>query len=209
MSISQFLQDATSWLAWSGIGLTIITLIAFITRWGIKFRLVGATIFTILLSGSFWAFQESYTPPREIEGALYVPVVYDNGADLVVAQASEDFPEEAIQPSLEQIAENLKGGGRNVKNVYVRIRRIEDVEEGISKPVVLGQIIRDPSKKINSPVSPDEIVKMNEFSLSDPLKEFKENESNYEESSDDIFALEETTDDSQKEVNPQKESDLI
>ncbi len=143
MSISEFLQEAISWLAWSGLGLGLITIIAFLIGWGARFRLVGATVFTLLLSGSCWAFKESYSPPIGVEGALYVPVVYDNGADLVVAQAPEDFPNEAIQPSLEQIARNLKGGGRNEENVHVRIRKIESTGPGVSQPIILGEVIKN------------------------------------------------------------------
>ncbi len=147
MSISQFLQEATSWLAWFGLGFGLIAIIAFIFKWGFKFRLVGATIFTLLLSGSCWAFQQSYSPPVTIEGALYVPVVYDNGGDLVVAQAPDGFPEEAIEPSLNQIAENLKGGGRNCAKITARIRKLKLQEDGISQPIILGEVIRDPSLK--------------------------------------------------------------
>lgn len=145
MSISQFLNEAITWLAWIGLALGLGTIIAFIVGWGFRFRLVGATVFTLLLSGSCWAFQESYTPPINIEGALYLPVVYDNGGDLVVAQAPEDFPKEAIKPSLEQIAANLKGGGRNGQKVLVRVRKIETTNQGVSQPIILSEVIKDNS----------------------------------------------------------------
>ncbi len=143
MTFTQLLQHSTTWLAWAGLGLGLTTLIAFIFKWGIKFRLVGATVFTFLLSASCLAFVASYTPPLLVEGAKYAPIVYDNGFDLVVAQAPLDFPEEAIQPTLNQIAGNLKGGGRNGAMVHIRLRRIEPAELGISRPVILGEVIRD------------------------------------------------------------------
>ncbi len=143
MSISQFLQQATNWLAWSGLALGAITLLAFLIKWKVKFRLIGATIFTLLLSGSCWAFSESYSSPVVIEGAIYTPVVFDNGYDLVVAQAPDDFPEESVQPSLEQIAGNLKGGGRNGAKVHIRIRKVESAGPEISAPIILGEVIKD------------------------------------------------------------------
>ncbi len=152
MSISQVLNEITVWLAWSGLGLFVLTLIAFLVNWGAKFRLVGATIFTLLLSGSAWAFTESYTPPLNVEGAVYVPVVYDNGYDLVVGQASDDFPQDAIKESLEQIAGNLKGGGRNGAQVHVRIRKLKTINEGLSEPIILGEVIRDINNKKTIPV---------------------------------------------------------
>jgi len=143
MSISQILEQAITWLLWASLGLGLITIISFLVGWKEKFRFVGATIFSLLLSASCWAFSQSYSPPASIEGALYLPVVYDNGQDLVVAQATDDFPKEAIKPTLEQIAGNLKGGGRNGVIVHVKIRKLEFISDGISKPIILGEAIRD------------------------------------------------------------------
>ena len=143
MSMSEVIQDLTKWLAWVGSGLGVLAILAYLFSWGIKFRLTGITIFTFLLSASCWAFDQSYRPPINVEGYKYAPIVYDNGFDLVVAQASNDFPEEAIKPTLLQIAGNLKGGGRNGAQVKVRLRKIESAGDGISKPIVLGEIIND------------------------------------------------------------------
>ena len=143
MSMIEVIQDATKWLAWGGSGLGLLTILAYLFSWGVKFRLTGTTIFTLLLSASCWAFNQSYTPPFNVEGYKYAPIVYDNGFDLVVAQASDDFPEEAIKPTLLQIAGNLKGGGRNGSQVKVRLRKIEPAGDGISKPIILGEIIND------------------------------------------------------------------
>ncbi len=143
MSMSEVIQQVTKWLAWGGSGLGILTILAYLFRWGIKFRLTGITIFTLLLSASCWAFEQSYTPPYNVEGYKYAPIVYDNGFDLVVAQASDDFPEEAIHPTLLQIASNLKGGNRNGAQVKVRLRKIEPAGDGISKPIILGEVIND------------------------------------------------------------------
>ncbi len=123
--------------------LALITSISFAFNWGTKFRLVGATVFTLLLAGSSWAFSASYTAPFLVNGAVYAPVVYDNGYDLVVAQASDNFPEVAIKPTLQQIAGNIKGGGRNGAKVNVRLRKVEADGEGISRPIILGEVIRD------------------------------------------------------------------
>ncbi len=143
MSMTEVIKEASVWLAWGGAGLGVLALIAFLIGWGAKFQLTGATIFTLLLSASFWAFEKSYTPPVNVEGYKYAPIVYDNGFDLVVAQASDDFPQESIKPTLLQIAGNLKGGGRNGAQVNIRLRKIEEAGEGISKPIILGEVIKD------------------------------------------------------------------
>tara|TARA_Y100001968_G_C19018936_1_gene554180 strand:+ start:203 stop:658 length:456 start_codon:yes stop_codon:yes gene_type:complete len=147
MTLIPFLKVSTQWLAWLGIGLSLITIISFIFGWGVKYRLIGTTVFTFLLSGSCLAFSFSYEPNSIIEGAKYAPIVYDNGYDLVVAQASDTFPEDAVQPTLRQIAENIKGGVRNGAIVHVRLRQIDRVANGISSPKILGEVLRDTSKK--------------------------------------------------------------
>ena len=86
MSFDQLLLTAAPWLGWSGLGLGVLTGVAFLARWGIRFRLVGVSSFTLLLAVSCWAFGVSYTPPVVVEGAVRAPIVFDNGNDLVVAQ---------------------------------------------------------------------------------------------------------------------------
>ena len=142
MPLPELLEVSSKWLAWSGLGLSVLTVVAFVTRWGLRFRLVGVSSFTFLLAVSCWAFSISYSPPVRVEGARQVPIVFDNGTDLVVAQASNDFEQEAITPTLNQIAENLRPGGRS-REVRVRLRQLQAVSEGTSKPVVLGKTKRD------------------------------------------------------------------
>ena len=89
MNLLTLLEKSTQWFGWLGLGLALGTLISFVLGWGIRFSLVGATDFSLLLSGSTWAFTASYKPPLLVPGAEYAPVVYDNGYDLVVAQAPE------------------------------------------------------------------------------------------------------------------------
>ena len=118
-------------------------MVGFLAGWGIRFRLVGVSSFTFLLAISSWAFGVSYTPPVVIEGAVRAPIVFDNGSDLVVAQIPIDIDPSTITPTLEQIAGNLRGSGRGSRTVVVRLRGIESVEEGLGRPLILGETIRD------------------------------------------------------------------
>ena len=89
---------------------------------------------------SSWAFIQSYSENVVIEGAKYVPIVYDNGFDLIIAKAADDFPEESIQPTLEQLSDNLRKGSRSGANVKIKIRKLEKISDGVSKPVVIGEV---------------------------------------------------------------------
>ena len=97
-------------------------------------------MFSLLLSLSSWAFIQSYTEKVVIENAKYVPIVYDNGFDLIIANADNVFPEESIEPTLEQLSENLRKGSRSGANVKIKIRKLEKISDGVSKPVVLGEV---------------------------------------------------------------------
>ena len=140
MSFFELLENTPKIFAFFGVLLLIGTLISFIFNFGFKFRIIGATIFSLLLSLSSWAFIQSYTEKVAIEGAKYVPIVYDNGFDLIVAKADDEFPEEAIEPTLEQLSENLRKGSRSGANVKIKIRKLEKISDGISKPVIIGEV---------------------------------------------------------------------
>ena len=143
MALDQLLISAVPWLGWTGLGLSLLTVLAFLAKWGLRFRLVGVSSFTLLLAVSCWAFGVSYTPPVVVEGAIRAPVVFDNGTDLVVAQAPADLEPATVTATLEQLAGNLRSAGRGSGTVRVRLRAFETPGEGISRPVILGETVRD------------------------------------------------------------------
>lgn len=136
---------AGRWLGIASGVLALLMVAGFIGRWGIRFRLVGITSFTTLLAISCVAFAVSYSPRLTIAGAVSVPVVYDNGNDLVVAAAPLELSSEAYAPTVEQVARNLRGSGRSTPDglVTVRLRRVEPAGAGVSRPVVLAEAQRD------------------------------------------------------------------
>tara|TARA_B100000941_G_C28041427_1_gene319855 strand:+ start:27 stop:470 length:444 start_codon:yes stop_codon:yes gene_type:complete len=140
MSFFELLNNTPKIFGFLGIFLLMVTVIAFIFNFSFKFRITGATIFSLLLSLSSWAFIQSYTENVVIKGAKYVPIVYDNGFDLIIAQAGDNFQEESIEPTLEQLSENLMKGSRSGANVKIKIRKLEKISNGVSKPVIIGEV---------------------------------------------------------------------
>jgi hypothetical protein len=141
MAADPILLVAAKWLALASLALLLLTVVGFVSRWGIRFRLVGVTSFTALLAISCAAFSVSYTPRVTVPGAVSLPVVFDNGADLVVVAAPADLPPEAEAATAEQVARNLRPTGRSPADgvVKVRLRRVERAGEGVSRPVVLAE----------------------------------------------------------------------
>ena len=140
MSFFELLENTPKIFGFLGIFLLLITIVAFIFNFSFKFRIIGATIFSLLLSLSSWAFMQSYSEKVVVEGARYVPIVYDNGFDLIIAKAEDDFPEEAIEPTLQQLSDNLRQGSRSGANVKIKIRKLEKISNEVSKPVIIGEI---------------------------------------------------------------------
>ena len=139
MSFFELLENTPKIFGFLGIFLFFGTLIAFIFNFDFKFRITGAAIFSLLLCLSSWAFIQSYTEKIKVDGARYVPVVYDNGFDLIVTKADNEFPEEAIEPTLKQLSENLKRGSRSGSKVKIKIRKLEKITKDVSKPVIIGE----------------------------------------------------------------------
>ena len=140
MFFFELLENTPKIFGFLGIFLFLGTFIAFIFNLTFKYRITGAAIFSLLLSLSSWAFIQSYTEKIQIDGAKYVPIVYDNGFDLIVAKADNEFPVESIEPTLKQLSENLKKGSRSGSNVKIKIRKLEKLSKDVSKPVIIGEI---------------------------------------------------------------------
>ncbi|SAY38810.1 DUF2518 family protein [Candidatus Synechococcus spongiarum] len=126
-----------------GILLMVLTVAGFLARWGIRFRLVGVSSFTVLLSLSLMAFALSYEERQTVPGAVNVPIVFDNGRGLVIAAPQEPLPVAAVVPTLQQLATNQsqrpQAAGVN-GHVTVRLRQVEPTDEdGVSRPRLLGE----------------------------------------------------------------------
>ena len=140
MSFFELLKSTPKIFGVIGISLLFITVVTYFFDFKIKFRLTGATIFSFLLSLFSWAFLQSYIENVKIEGAVYVPIVYDNGSNLIIAKANNEFQQISVKPTLEQLLINLKKGSRSGQKVTIRIRRLEKTSEDVSKPIILGEV---------------------------------------------------------------------
>ena len=140
MSFFELLKSTPKIFGVLGIILLLATFITYFLNFKIKFRLTGATIFSFLLSLFSWAFLQSYIENVKVDGAVYAPIVYDNGTNLIVAKANRDFQQISIKPTLEQLSLNLKRGSRSGQTVKIKIRSLEKISEDISKPIILGEV---------------------------------------------------------------------
>lgn len=136
---------------WTGIGtLALMALagLAFLLKWGVRFRLVGAAGFAAVLTvGLFGLSFEPFTR-TVIPGAVPFSTVFDSGASTIVIAVPQRITEDELDATLRQAASNLfkpyrlgvPGNGPTI-----RARTIIHEEGGVSRLVYLGQVQPDPA----------------------------------------------------------------
>ncbi|HZG39236.1 MAG TPA: Ycf51 family protein [Nodosilinea sp.] len=134
---------ATQWAALGTVALAVLAGLAFIFKWGIRFRLVGATgfagVLTVGLLGlSFEPFSRTAVP-----GAMPYATVYDSGASQIVITVPNTMTPETLDATLHQAASNLFKPyrlGLPGQVATIRARTIAHEPGGVSRLLYLGQI---------------------------------------------------------------------
>ncbi|MGI8934372.1 Ycf51 family protein [Leptolyngbya sp. BC1307] len=165
---AQFLQ-ATGWFAIGTLVFALLTAIAFFLKWGIRFRLVGATGFMgVLTAGLLGLSFEPFTQ-AQIPGAVPYATVFDSGSSQVTITVPNSITATELEATLQQAASNLlkpsRIGGGGQTTPTIRARAIVH-QPGISELVYVGQVTpgtsptgeRSPIVK----VYPDALAKANQ-----------------------------------------------
>lgn len=136
----------TQWSAILTVVFGVLATLAFIFKWGIRFRLVGITGFMGVLTGGLFALALVPFTRTVIPGAVHFTRVYDNGGNLTVITVPSQITETELEATLRQAASDLfsygrLGGGAD-NQLTVRARTIIHPKPGVSKPLFLGQVKR-------------------------------------------------------------------
>ncbi|MBH8573262.1 Ycf51 family protein [Nostocaceae cyanobacterium CENA369] len=141
--------DFLQYTQWSGIatlGFAALAALAFILKWGIRFRLVGTTGFMLVLTAGLFALSLVPLSRTVIPGALKYTLVYDNGSTQTVIATSPKISPSQLEATLRQAASNLYSygrlGSRGDNYLTVRARTLIHPEPGVSIPLYLGQVKR-------------------------------------------------------------------
>jgi Protein of function (DUF2518) len=141
---ADFLQ-ATQWAGIITLICAALAGLGFLLKWGIRFRLVGiASFMAVLTVGSFSLSLVPFAPTT-IPGSVPYTVVYDNGAAQVVIKVPPTITESQLEATLRQAATNQFSSGRlsqGKRLLALRARTVIHPETGVSKPLVLGQVLR-------------------------------------------------------------------
>lgn len=136
---------AAQWVGITTLACAALTVLGFILKWGIRFRLVGATGFLGVVTGGLFALGLVPLTRTVVPGALRYSVVYDNGGTKTVIAVRPQITESELSATLRQAASDLYSYGRlgrDEDKLTIRARTIIHPERGISKPLYLGQVKR-------------------------------------------------------------------
>ncbi|WP_414541945.1 Ycf51 family protein [Nostoc sp. CCY0012] len=141
--------DFLQYAQWSGIATLVfaaLAVLAFILKWGLRFRLVGTTGFMLVLTVGLFSLSLVPLSRTVIPGAVKYTLVYDTGSTKAVIATSPKISPTQLEATLRQAASNLYSygrlGTRGNNQLTIRARTIIHPEPGISVPLYLGQITR-------------------------------------------------------------------
>ncbi|MBR8839393.1 MAG: Ycf51 family protein [Stigonema ocellatum SAG 48.90 = DSM 106950] len=141
--------DFLQYTQWSGIATLVfaaVTLLGFILKWGIRFRLVGVTGFTLVVTGGLFALSLAPLSRTVIPGAVRYTLLYDNGSTQTVITTPPQISPSQLEATLRQAASDLYSygrlGTRGDNQLTIRARTVIHPEPGLSVPFYLGQVKR-------------------------------------------------------------------
>ncbi|MCJ8279163.1 MAG: Ycf51 family protein [Rivularia sp. ALOHA_DT_140] len=155
-------DDFARYTQWSGIATVIfalITIVGFIFKWGIRFRLAGATGFMLVVTGGLFPLSLAPITRTVIPGAIRYQLVYDNGSSQAVITTPPQINSSELDATLRQAASDLfsygRLGSRQDNQLTIRALTILHPEPGLSVPLYLGQVKRSLSSRDDSAMQID------------------------------------------------------
>ena len=147
-------DDFARYTQWSGIATLIfafITIVGFVLKWGIRFRLAGVTGFMLVLTGGLFPLSLTPLTRTVIPGSIRYTLVFDNGSSQAVIATPPQITHSELDATLRQAASDLFSYGRlgspENNQLTIRARTILHQEPGLSIPLYLGQIKRSLSSR--------------------------------------------------------------
>lgn len=146
MPTPEFFLEATKWMGFTTLAFAALAAIAFIPKWGIRFRLIGTTGFCGVLTAGLFGLSFQPLVATRVAGSVPYTTVFDSGAAQLVITVPTDITNTALEATLQQAALNsfkpsqLSGRGQSP---LIRARVIVHRDPGISDLLYLGQVQPD------------------------------------------------------------------
>lgn len=152
---AEFLE-ITKWAGISTLLLGAVTVLAFLLKWGFRFRLVGATGFAAVLTVGLFGLSFEPLIRTQVPGAVPYATVYDSGAAKITITVPQGITESELEATLKQAASNLfkpYRQGAPGETPTIRARTIVHQPGGVSQLVYLGQVQPIPDAETGADLS--------------------------------------------------------
>lgn len=167
MPTSADFSTFAQWAAIATLACAALSGLAFLLKWGLRFRLVGATGFMLVLTAGLLALGLAPFTRTVVPGAIRFFTVFDSGAAQAVIVVPPTVTDSQLAATLEQAASDLFSMGRlgrGEEQLTIRARTVLHPAPGVSQPLILGQVKRslavreDPEMTIE--LFPDNLAKL-------------------------------------------------
>lgn len=148
----------------------LVTGVAFTQSWSWRFRAVGVTSFSVVLTVGLFALSLAPITPTTVTGSVKYRVVYDRNQSQAVISVSPDITPSQLEATLNQAGANLFSLGRNggsKNSLTIRARTIIHPQPEVTQPLYLGSIERslrlrqDPNQLIT--IDPQAFATLKEY----------------------------------------------
>jgi Protein of function (DUF2518) len=137
-------------VGWATIGFGALAVLAFLFKWGFRFRLVGVTGFLGVLTSGLFALSFVPITHAQIPGAAHYSLVYDNGGTGIVITVAANITPNELEATLQQAASDLFSPGRLGQSatpqtnaeLQIRARTVVHPQDNVSQLLVLGEARR-------------------------------------------------------------------
>ncbi len=123
----------------------LVTGLAVARQWSWRYRMVGVTLFSVVLVVGLFSLSFEPITRSSVTGALPFKLVYDRfGPAATIAVAPTITPEQ-LELTLQQASSNLFSSGRNTQGeekLTIYARTVIHPQAGLSKPLYLGRAKR-------------------------------------------------------------------
>ncbi|MBD2176316.1 Ycf51 family protein [Pseudanabaena sp. FACHB-1998] len=145
----------------------LVTGLAVARQWSWRYRMVGATLFSVVLVVGLFSLSFEPITRTSIEGSVAFKTVFDRfGPQATIVVPPTVTPEQLVS-TLKQASSNLFSPGRNsqgAEQLTIYARTVIHPQEGVSKPLYLGRVKRslslrnDPNIEIE--IFPDKFAEL-------------------------------------------------
>ena len=120
----------------------VLTILAFVFKWGFRYRLVGVTSFTLVLTGGLFALSIVPFTPTIVAGSVPYKLVFDNGGSRMTIVVAPTATPTEVEATLQQVVLNKTTYGRAGRELEIQARTIVHPDSMTSEALYLGRAVR-------------------------------------------------------------------